>query len=76
MEFLEDIRVVTLDTAKQLKMDGFNLPTNFYYVDEKSTESDSGKYLLRCGKGRDNHNRKGREFYSAPSSVELKKWEK
>jgi hypothetical protein len=39
------------------------------------TETDSGKYLLRCGKGRDNHNRKGREFYSAPSSVELALWE-
>jgi hypothetical protein len=76
MEFLEDIRVVTLDTAKQLKRDGFDLPTHFYYVDEKSTESDSGKYLLRCGKGRDNHNRKGREFYSAPSSVELERWKK
>jgi hypothetical protein len=30
-------------------------------------------YLLRCGKGKDNHNRKGRQFYSAPSSVEFKK---
>ncbi len=76
MEFLEDVPVVTLDTAKQLKMDGFNLPTNFYYVDEKSYEGGSAKVVLRCGKGRDNHNRKGREFYSAPSSVELKKWEK
>jgi hypothetical protein len=76
MEFLTDIGVVTLETAKQLKSDGFDVPTNFYFVDEKSTETDSGKYLLRCGKGRDNHNRKGREFYSAPSSVELQKWEK
>ena len=76
MEFLTDIGVVTLETAKQLKSDGFDVPTNFYFVDEKSTESDSGKYLLRCGKGRDNHNQKGREFYSAPSSVELQKWEK
>jgi hypothetical protein len=76
MEFLTDIGVVTLESAKQLKSDGFDVPTNFYFVDEKSTESDSGKYLLRCGKGRDNHNRKGREFYSAPSSVELKKWQK
>jgi hypothetical protein len=33
-------------------------------------------YLLRCEKGKDNHNRRGREFYSAPSSVELQKWEK
>jgi hypothetical protein len=33
-------------------------------------------YLLRGEKVKDNHNRKGREFYSAPSSVELKKWEK
>jgi hypothetical protein len=76
MEFLTDIGVVTLETAKQLKNDGFDVPTNFYFVDEKSTESDSGKYLLRCGKGRDNHNRKGREFYSAPSSVELERWKK
>jgi hypothetical protein len=76
MEFLTDIGVVTLETAKQLKSDGFDTPTNFYFVDEKSTESDSGKYLLRCGKGRDNHNRKGREFYSAPSSVELERWKK
>jgi len=76
MEFLTDIGVVTLETAKQLKSDGFDVPTNFYFVDEKSTESDSGKYLLRCGKGRDNHNLKGREFYSAPSSVELERWKK
>jgi hypothetical protein len=76
MEFLTDIGVVTLETAKQLKSDGFDVPTNFYFVDEKSTESDSGKYLLRCGKGRDNHNRRGREFYSAPSSVELERWKK
>jgi hypothetical protein len=76
MEFLTDIGVVTLETAKQLKSNGFDVPTNFYFVDEKSTESDSGKYLLRCGKGRDNHNRRGREFYSAPSSVELERWEK
>jgi hypothetical protein len=76
MEFLTDIGVVTLETAKQLKSDGFDVPTNFYFVDEKSTESDSGKYLLRCGKGRDDHNRRGREFYSAPSSVELEKWKK
>jgi hypothetical protein len=76
MEFLTDIGVVTLETAKQLKSNGFDVPTNFYFVDEKSTESDSGKYLLRCGKGRDDHNRRGREFYSAPSSVELEKWKK
>jgi hypothetical protein len=74
MEFLTDIGVVTLEAAKQLKSNGFDVPTNFYFVDEKSTES--GKYLLRCGKGRDDHNRRGREFYSAPSSVELEKWKK
>jgi hypothetical protein len=33
-------------------------------------------YLLRCEKGKDNHNQKGRQFYSAPSSVELQKWQK
>jgi hypothetical protein len=76
MEFLEDIRVVTLDTAKQLKRDGFNLPTNFYYVDEKSTESNSGRYVIKCGKGRDTYNNKGSEFYSAPSRTELKDWKK
>jgi len=34
MEFLTDIGVVTLETAKQLKNDGFDVPTNFYFVDE------------------------------------------
>ena len=33
-------------------------------------------YLLRGEKVEDNHIRKGKKFYSAPSSLELEKWEK
>lgn len=75
MEFLEDVPVVTLDTAKRLKADGFNLPTNFYFVDEKSSPTDSAKYVLRCGKGRMNYNdSKESNVYAAPSKTELKGW--
>jgi hypothetical protein len=74
MEFLEDVPVVTLDTAKQLKTDGFNEPTNFYYIYENSYEGGSGKVVLRCGKGRYNYNSKSGEVYSAPSRTELKDW--
>ena len=74
MEFLEDVPVVTLDTAKQLKTDGFNNPTNFYYIYESSYEGGSGKVVLRCGTGRNNYNSKSGEVYSAPSRTELKDW--
>ena len=66
--------VVSLEVAKQLKKDGFNLPTYHYYLDEDLPFVEKGLKRVKLVHRRMNHNKYDEFIYSAPTQKELKKW--
>lgn len=79
LEFIENVgadnaTVVTLESAKKLKEDGFDLPTHYYYLDQEILRIEKGLKRVKAGKRRMNHNKYDSFIYSAPTKEELKKW--
>ena len=64
--------VVTLEVAKQLKENGFNKPTHYYYLDKDLHFSKKGLKRVKMDKRRMNHNKYDEFIYSAPTEKELK----
>lgn len=66
-----DDEVVTLEVAKELKENGFNKPTHYYYLDSDLPFLKSGLKRVKMGKRRVNHNKYDEFIYSAPKQDEL-----
>lgn len=66
--------VVSLEKAKQLKQQGFNLPTYFYYLDKDLPFNKKGLKRVKLKSKKMNHNKFDDFIYSAPTKKEVKKW--
>lgn len=66
--------VVSLEIAKEIKAEGFNLPTYFYYLDKDMSFNEKGLKRVKLGKRRMNHNKFDEFIYSAPTLEEYNKW--
>lgn len=66
--------VVTLDEAKKLKNDGFNLPTFYYYLDKDLQFVEKGLKRVKLDARRMNHNKFDEFIYSAPTKQMVDKW--
>ena len=71
---LEMIDVVDLETAKYIKVLGFNKPTHWYWVDSDFSFVQKGIKRVKMGKSRMNHNNYDSFVYSAPTREEVSKW--
>lgn len=74
IQFDKEVDVVTLDTAKQLKENGFNLPTHHYYMMGDFPYVTKGLKRVYEGRKRVNHNKYNSFIYSAPTREQVKKW--
>lgn len=70
----KNIDVVDLDTAKHLKLCGFDKPTHWYWLDKDLQFVHKGLKRVHMGKRRMNHNKYDEFIYSAPTREETKRW--
>lgn len=71
---IEEVDIVDLETAKLIKLQGFNIPTHWYYQDKDLPYCESGLKRVKNGKNRRNHNKYDDFIFSAPTRGELNKW--
>lgn len=64
--------VVDLETAKKLKLKGFNKPTHHYWLDKDLPFVKKGLKRVKLEDRRMNHNKYDEFIYSAPTKDELK----
>lgn len=73
---IEKCDVVDLDSAKYLKLNGFNSPTHYYWLDTDLQFVDKGLKRVKQGSRRMNHNNYDEFIYSAPTKDDVIKWMK
>lgn len=80
IEFIENVGVdkttlVTLESAKKLKEEGFNKPSHYFYLDKDDLPGvNKGLKRVKYGERRMNHNNTDAFIYSAPTKEELESW--
>lgn len=72
--FLKDSDIVDLEGARHLRQLGFDLPTEFYYLDKTLPYVEKGLKRIKPGKRRMNHNAYDKFVYSAPTKEQIKLW--
>ena len=75
-EKLSSKDLVSVEEAKSLKAEGFNLPCYFYYLDKDISFVNKGIRRVKLDDRRMNHNRYDDFIYSVPTNSQAEKWRK
>lgn len=71
---LENVDIVDLDSAKHLKICGFNEATHWYWLDKDISYVKSGLKRVKMNARRVNSNKFSDFMYSAPTRKQVIKW--